>query len=95
MDKKALEVLANKLLFTMEDNEYETLSQEFDVILKQMDLIGKIPNIDKVEPLIYPIEYDDLVLREDEVIDELSIDDILLNSEVNLYNQVKLPKVVE
>ena len=39
MDKKTLEVLAKKLMFTMNDEEYTTLSDEFETILKQMDLI--------------------------------------------------------
>ena len=39
MDKKTLKELANKLMFTMDEDEYDTLVQEFDVILKQMDLI--------------------------------------------------------
>ena len=95
MDKEKLKVLANKLLFTMDDSEYETLSEEFDIILKQMDLIGEIKDIDKVEPLIYPFLLDDVSMREDEVLEELEIDDILSNSGSNLYNQVKLPKVVE
>ena len=95
MDKEKLKVLANKLLFTMDDSEYETLSEEFDIILKQMDLIGEIKDIDKVEPLIYPFLRDDVSMREDEVLEELEIDDILSNSGSNLYNQVKLPKVVE
>ena len=95
MDKEKLKVLANKLLFTMDDSEYETLSKEFDIILKQMDLIGEIKDIDKVEPLIYPFLLDDVSMREDEVLEELEIDDILSNSGSNLYNQVKLPKVVE
>ena len=95
MDKKELELLASKLMFTMNEEEYETLSNEFDVILKQMDLIGKIKDIDKVEPLIYPFKLDNVTMREDKVIDELELDDILVNSGCNLYNQVKLPKVVE
>lgn len=95
MDKEKLKVLANKLLFTMDDSEYETLSEEFEIILKQLDLIGEIKDIDKVEPLIYPFELDNVSMREDEVLEELEIDDILANSGSNLYNQVKLPKVVE
>lgn len=95
MDKEKLKILANKLLFTMDDSEYETLSEEFEIILKQLDLIGEIKDIDKVEPLIYPFEFDDVSMREDEVLEELEIDDILVNSGSNLYNQVKLPKVVE
>lgn len=95
MDKETLKMLANKLMFTMEDSEYDTLLEEFDTIQKQMDLIGKIEGIENVEPMSYPFSLDDVCLREDEVIDELEIDEILLNSGSNLYNQVKLPKVVE
>jgi len=95
MNKEMLEILANKLMFTMDDSEYDTLLDEFDTILKHMDLIGKIPNIENVEPMIYPFMLEDVNLREDEVVDELDIDDILVNSGSNLYNQVKLPKVVE
>ena len=95
MNKKTLEELANKLMFTMDDKEYDTLSQEFDVIIKQMDLIGNIEGISEVEPLIYPFPLENVRLCEDEVTEELEIDEILLNSGSNLYNQVKLPKVVE
>lgn len=95
MDKETLVMLANKLMFTMNDSEYDTLLEEFDTILKQMDLIGKIDNIEKIEPMVYPFSLDYVKLREDEVNEELEIDEILLNSGDNLYNQVKLPKVVE
>ena len=95
MDKETLMMLADKLMFTMNDSEYDTLLDEFDTILKQMDLIGKIDGIENVEPMVYPFELWDVCLREDEVVDELEIDDILANSGSKLYNQVKLPKVVE
>lgn len=95
MNKDMLKMLANKLMFTMDDSEYDTLLEEFDTILKQMDLIGKIDGIENIEPMVYPFELGDVCLREDEVVDELEIDDILANSGSKLYNQVKLPKVVE
>ena len=95
MDRKTLEELANNLMFTMNKDEYDTLLEEFDIILKQMDLIGKIKGIDKVEPLVYPFPLDNVVCRDDVVSEELDIDLILCNSGNNLYNQVKLPKVVE
>ena len=95
MDKNTLKILANKLMFTMNEEEYDTLLEEFDTILKQMDLIGKIENIAQVEPLIYPFELVNVKMREDKVVDELPIEDILKNSGSTLYNQVKVPKVVE
>ena len=95
MNKETLVMLANKLMFTMEDSEYDTLLKEFDTMIKQMDLIGKIKGIEKVEPMSYPFPLEDVCLRDDEVVDELEIDEILQNSGSTLYNQVKLPKVVE
>lgn len=95
MDKETLKMLANKLMFTMEESEYDTLLEEFDAMIKQMDLIGKIEGIEEVEPMSYPFPLEDVCLREDEVVDELEIDEILANSGSTLYNQVKLPKVVE
>ncbi len=95
MDKETLKLLAKKLMFTMDEAEYDTLLDEFEIILKQMDLIGKIKNIDKVEPLIYSFELENVKMREDTVLDELPIEDILKNSGDTLYNQVKVPKVVE
>ena len=80
MDKEKLKVLASKLMFTMDESEYDTLVNEFDVILKQMDLIGEILTIRDVEPITYPFPLDGVCLREDVVKDELPVDDILSNS---------------
>ena len=95
MDKETLKMLANKLMFTMEESEYDTLLEEFEIMIKQMDLIGEIKGIENVEPMCYPFPLEDVCLREDDVVDELEIDEILSNSGSTLYNQVKLPKVVE
>ena len=95
MDKETLKMLANKLMFTMNEDEYDTLSEEFDTILKQMDLIGNIKGIEEIEPMVYPFPLSNINLREDEVEEELEVEDILKNSGSTLYNQVKIPKVVE
>ena len=95
MDKETLKMLANKLMFTMNESEYDTLNEEFDTILKQMDLIGNIKGIEEIEPMVYPFPLSNVNLREDAVEEELEIEDILQNSGSTLYNQVKIPKVVE
>ena len=51
MDKETLVMLANKFMFTMEDSEYDTLLEEFEIMIKQMDLIGKINGIENVDRL--------------------------------------------
>ena len=82
-------------MFTMNEEEYDTLLKEFDIILKQMELIEKIENIENVEPMTFPFPIEGVNLREDIVEEELPIEDILSNSENVKYNQIKLPKVVE
>lgn len=97
IEKEKLKKYANKLMFDMEDSEYQTLQEEFDTILKQMDLIGQIKDIKNVEPLFFPFKNTDAELREDED-DEgetLTVDEVLSNAKNVLKDQVKVPKVVE
>lgn len=95
IEKEKLKEYANKLMFEMKDSEYETLEEEFDVILKQMDLIGKIKNINDVEPMTYPFVNYQAKLRKDEVKEELTLDEVLKNAKDIKDNQVRVPKVVE
>lgn len=95
MNKETLKSLAHNLLFDMKDEEYETLSKEFDIILKQMKLIESIPNIEKVEPMFYPIPLEDVEMREDEVTERISTEDLLQNASSYEYDMIKVPKVVE
>ena len=97
VSKSVLEILAKKLMFEMKDSEYETLEKEFDIILKQMDLIGNIKDIDKVSPMTFPFELDndDSYLREDIYNNEISFNDMIANIKDYEDNRVKVPKVVE
>jgi len=97
IEKEKLKKYANKLMFDMDDFEYETLQEEFDVILKQMELIGQIDNIENVEPLFFPFKNLDATLREDEddELETLTVDEVLSNAKSVLKDQVKVPKVVE
>ena len=94
IEKEKLQSYAEKLLFKMDDSEYETLKQEFDVILKQMDLIEKIKDIENVEPMTFPFEIE-VEPREDEIKNILETDDILVNAKQYDRDQIRVPKVVE
>jgi aspartyl/glutamyl-tRNA(Asn/Gln) amidotransferase C subunit len=93
--KDMLKKYANLLMFDMNEEEYDTLEEEFKTILKQMDYIGKIDGIDKIEPMTFPFELDSASLREDEVGDYLTVDEVLSNTKQEVDNQVKVPKVVD
>ena len=95
IEKDKLREYAKKLMFDMEDSEYETLQKEFEVILKQMDLIEQIDDIKDVDPMTYPFILDDVCLRDDVVNNELEVDEFLSNVKEIEDNQVVVPKVVE
>ena len=86
---------AEKLMFTMEESEYKTLQSEFDILLKQVELIDNIDGIKDYEPLDYPFPLDDAYLREDEVTMNLNVNDALSNCKDVNDNRVSVPKVVE
>jgi len=95
IEKEKLKKYANLLMFDMEEEEYITLQEEFNIILKQMDLIGKIDGIDKVTPMTFPFKNEDVELREDEVGDYLTTGEVLENVKHQVDNQVKVVRVVE
>ena len=97
LDKNKLDDLAKRLMFKMEDYEYETLLKEFDITLKQMEFISNIKGIDRVEPMFYPfdLELNDSYLREDVYDNEINFNDVLVNIKEYEGSKVKVPKVVE
>ena len=93
--KEKLKNYAGKLMFDMDDAEYETLQKEFDVILKQMDLIGNIENISDVEPMTFPFELDSVELRNDEDSRNIEIEEALSNTGSKKGREIRVPKVVD
>ena len=86
---------ADKLLIGLTDEETKMVLDEFDVIDKNIDLINDIPNIEKIEPMTHCLDRCIDHLREDEIEESPSIDDILSNCDDSLTDQVRVPKVVE
>ena len=93
--KEKLRDYAGKLMFDMEDSEYETLEKEFDVILKQMDLIASIEGIEKIEPMTFPYIIENVKLREDNDYHNIDNEDALRNTDSKRDREIKVPKVVE
>ena len=93
--KEKLKNYANKLMFDMEDEEYETLLKEFDVISKYMDLIGEIDNISDVEPMTFPYELANVELRNDSESRYIEVEDALSNTGSKKGREIRVPKVVD
>ena len=85
---------ALKLMFKMKDEEFECFEKEFETILKHMDLIGEIPGIEEVEPLVFPFINKDVKYRKDEPINTITTEEAVKNAKDVVYDEVKVPKVV-
>ena len=98
MKKVTREVIkesAEKLMFKLSEEEIENLVEEFDIIVKQMELIGDIPGVDDVEPMTFPFDVTNTFLREDVASMPAERDELLKNTSDVKDGQIKLPKVVK
>lgn len=86
---------AGKLMFDMKEEEYETLQKEFDVIIKQMELIENIEGIEDVEPMTFPVEVKLESLRDDNIERNVDNELILRNAKVTEGREVQVARVVE
>ena len=92
---ETLRKAADKICIDMTDSEYESLLNEFKIMLAQMDLISEIDGVDEATPMTFPFPCVHTFLREDEPINELSVEEGLKNAPDVHENQIKLPKVVK
>ena len=93
--KENLKEYAEKLMFRLEEEQYDTLLKEFDIILEQMKLIEDIKEIDGIEPMTFPFELDKVKPREDDNVETIDTEMALSNAKEKIGTEVKVPKVVE
>jgi aspartyl-tRNA(Asn)/glutamyl-tRNA(Gln) amidotransferase subunit C len=94
IDKALLIDASTRLMFVMTDSEYDVLINEFDILLKQMALIGKIEGVDALTPMTFPFQVQSHGLRTDEVAITLTQQEATSNAHHVSEGQIKLPKVV-
>ncbi len=94
-DIEVLKDAAKRLLFDMSESEYQTLLGEFDIVVKQMNIIGSNSEIDQFEPMVFPFECTTSYLRKDVAEEPLTREEALKNSKRKVGGQIKLPKVVQ
>ncbi|HKL73229.1 MAG TPA: Asp-tRNA(Asn)/Glu-tRNA(Gln) amidotransferase subunit GatC [Candidatus Onthovivens sp.] len=94
VNKELLKSCAKSIKLEMKESEYDLLEEEFEIILKQLDLMGEIEGIDEVIPYDYPFDEETTYLREDHPGVVLTPDEVLLNVKDHQEKQIKIPKVV-
>ena len=92
--KEMVDDYADKLLIGLTEEENKMVLDEFEIIDKNIDLINKIPGIEKVEPMTHTLDDFVYVLREDIAEESIPIEDLLSNCDDHSENEVQVPKVV-
>ncbi|AHF58232.1 Asp-tRNA(Asn)/Glu-tRNA(Gln) amidotransferase subunit GatC [Spiroplasma eriocheiris] len=94
IDKEKLRQLAHNIMLDLSEQELEKLSNEFDVILKQMDLVQKIDTTN-VHSMHFPFEITVTGLRDDEEIEQVPQAELLANAPVVEDDYIVINKVVK
>ena len=86
---------AEKLLIGLTDEENKMVLDEFEAIDKSIDIINKIPNIEKVEPMTHALDDFVFELRSDIAEESIPIEDALRNAGKTDGREIEVPKVVD
>lgn len=92
--KEMVDDYADKLLIGLTEEENKMVLDEFDEIDKNLDLVNKIPNIEKVTPMTHTLDDFTFELREDVALESIPIEDLLRNADETDGDEVQVPKVV-
>lgn len=94
INEVVLKDASHRLLFDISDEEMKLLLSEFDILVKQFELLKDIENVNEVKPMTFPYEIFNDYLREDIPSDVLTKEEALKNAKNVKDGQIKLPKVV-
>ncbi len=94
INEAVLKDASHRLLFDISDEEMKLLLSEFDILVKQFELLKDIENVNEVKPMTFPYEIFNDYLREDVPSDVLTKEEALKNAKNVKDGQIKLPKVV-
>ena len=95
VNKAVLIEASRRLMFGMSDEEYESLLKDFEITIKQIELISKVKGVDNIEPMVFPYPVYAEDLREDVAEQPLSREDALKNASDVVDGMIKMPKVVK
>ena len=93
--EELLQECANKLMFHLSKEECESLMSDFDILTKQIELIGEVDKVDETTPMSFPFDVTNNYLREDIASTPLDKEEVLKNASEVMDDQIKIPKVVK
>ena len=93
VDKDLIKKCANSLMFDMKEEEFDSVLNEFGIILKQMELINAKNDLKNFEPMNFPFEIN-TSFKEDFEIQTINKEDLLKTSKSTENGMIKIPSVI-
>jgi aspartyl/glutamyl-tRNA(Asn/Gln) amidotransferase C subunit len=93
--REMVDKYAKDLLIGLTAEENKMVLDEFEIIDENMEKINQIADISEETAMTHPLEDYEIVLREDEVTEELSLEEVLQNAKNTTDEEIVVPKVVE
>ncbi len=94
MEQIDFKALAHQLMFELSDAEVRDIENEFNTLLKQMDLMNAI-DTDGVEPQVYCFDDETTFIRDDQVSNVFTQQQALANAPKVRDGHFVVPKVVK
>lgn len=94
LSKESFLKLANDIMFDLNEQEIDELTDEFDTLMQQMQLLDNI-DTSSVAEMVYPFEEETTYMREDEIENILTQEETLLNARNSKDGLLVVPKVVK
>ena len=93
--KEVIEESASKIMIKLSDEEISHLFDEFEIIVKHMDKISKLPGIDEAMPMTFPFDVNNYYLREDDFCSSIEREELLKNAPSVKDGQIVVPRVIK
>ncbi|MAT58035.1 MAG: Asp-tRNA(Asn)/Glu-tRNA(Gln) amidotransferase GatCAB subunit C [Ignavibacteriae bacterium] len=92
VNNKQVEQIAKLARLKFDENEIENLTKDMNKILDYMDQLNEL-DTDNIEPLSHPLDLSN-VMREDNLKESISRDDVFKNAPSHNEEFFKVPKVI-
>ena len=93
-NEELINKFGNDLLIGLTNEENKDILEEFKAIEASMNLINEIDGISNIEPMHYPFIVTP-TLRDDKIIENEEVNDLLKNSDKINDREIEVLKVVE
>ena len=94
VDKDVLVDASSRLLFTLKEEELDTLLEEFKTLQAQMEMMKEVEGLENYEPMTFPFEVSVDYRRDDGPSEPISRDGVLKNAGTVKAGAGKGPKGV-